>query len=268
MHRLRGPLAALALSLALALIASAFPASRTQARAGIELEPASGAIDTAIGAFFNQSAPGAVTSVPDPAGSARHVVKMTVSDHDVYPLTPTDNPRASLLTEPTIHPGDQYWWRSEFLLPQSFPSWIPGWVTLLEGPYGEPFDGTPPWHIEVGGNHIRWMRNDTYDWDVPWQMPLVRGRWVRILVHGRFDRRGFVEMWVDGHRITFFDGHTYNQNHHRATRRLRMQTRDRSNDEGPNFAALMSYREAGMFNTLTIYQGPMALGPTQASIRR
>jgi hypothetical protein len=217
---------------------------------------------------LNQSAPGAVTEVADPAGSRERVLKMTVANNDVYPVTPTDNPRASLLTPTKIGAGESFWWRAKFLLPRSFPSSVPGWLVLLEGPYGPPFDGTPPWHIEVNRDHIQWSRNGVYGWDVPWRMPLVRGRWIHVLVHCRFARHGFVAMWINGHRVTFFHGDTYNPSDHRATRTLRMRTRDPSNDQGPNFGALMSYRKAGMFRSVTIYQGPTALGPTAASVRR
>jgi hypothetical protein len=126
--------------------------------------------------------------------------------------------------------------------------------------------GTPPWHVEINHNHIQWGRNETYDWDVPWRMPLVRGRWVEILMHCRFARHGFVEMWVDHRPVTFFNGGTYNPSHHRPTRRLRMQTLDSSNDGGPNHAAILSYRKARMFDSVTIYQGPTAIGPTRGSV--
>jgi len=127
-----------------------------------------------IGAFLlNQSAPGAVVEVPDPAGSGQTVFKMTVGDGDVYPITPTDDPRAELLSPPKVLPGHQYWWRAKFLLPANFPSSVPGWLTVLEGPYGHPSNGTPPWHLEINRNHIQWSRNRSYSWDVPWRMPLV-----------------------------------------------------------------------------------------------
>jgi hypothetical protein len=227
-----------------------------------------GFVGASIGDFFlNQSAPGAVTEVPDPAGSGEKVLKMTVGNHDVFPLTPTSNPRAQLVTPPMIRPGSTFWWRSKFFLPHDFPDSVPGWLVLLEGPYGEPFDGTPPWHIEVNHNKIHWSRNDRYDWDVPWQMPLVKGRWIHVLMHCQFSSHGYVDMWIDGHRVTFFPGHTYNPNHVHRTRRLRMATRDASNDEGSNFAVLMNYREAGLFRSVTVYQGKTALGPTLESVR-
>ncbi len=216
--------------------------------------------------WLNQSAPGAVTEVPDPAGSGESVFQMTVGDKDVYPITPTENPRAELVSTPTINPGDELWWSSKFYLPSSFPSSIPSWLTLMEGPYGSPFNGTPPWHIEVSGEHIQWSRNGTYNWDVPWQMPLVKNSWVSVMVHEKFASEGWVEMWIDGKPIDFFSASTYNPNHVAPTQRLKMQTMDASNDTGPNAIHLMNYRKVGMFNSVTLDEGPLAIGTTQESV--
>jgi Polysaccharide lyase len=218
------------------------------------------------GFALDQSAPGAIAEVPDPAGSGETVFKMTVADHDVFPLTPTHDPRAELLSPATIEPGDEFWWSAKFLLPRSFPAPVPGWVTVLEGPYGPPYFGTPPWHIEVTRDRIQWSRNRTYGWDVPWKMPLVRGQWVEVLVHGRLAAHGFVEMWVDGRRVVFFRDRGFNPGRHAPTTRLRMQTLDRSNDEGPNYVSILNYRRHGMFPSVTVLQGQTALGPTRASV--
>ncbi len=215
---------------------------------------------------LNQSAPGAVTEVPDPVGSGEDVFKMTVADGDVYPTTPTQDPRAELLSPRTIQPGDEFWWSSKFLLPRSFPASVPGWVTVLEGPFGRPYYGIPPWHIEVQRGRIHWSRNRTYEWDEPWQTPLVRGRWIEVLVHCKLAKRGFVEMWIDGRRVTFFRGDTYNPGHHAPTRRLRMRTLDTSNNRGPNYVSVLNYRKRGMFPSLTVLHGPLALGPTRDSV--
>jgi hypothetical protein len=248
----------------------ATPGSAPAAQEGLATGSAGGLdfLGTQIADFpSNQSAPGAVTEVPDPAGSGETVFKMTVGDADVYPVTPTDNPRAALLTPTTIQPGEEFWWRSKFLLPRAFPASVPGWLVVLEGPYGPPFYGTPPWHIEVNRDHIQWSRNSTYGWDVPWRMPLVRGRLIHVLMHCRLAAHGFVEMWIDGRRVTFFGGPTFNPGDLAPTRRLRMSTEDRSNSGGPNFAALMSYRQQGMFPSVSIYQGPTSLGATAASVK-
>jgi hypothetical protein len=215
---------------------------------------------------MNQSAPGAVSEVPDPAGSGQSVLQMTVNDSDVAPVTPTSNPRAQLVSPSIIDPGEEFWWSGKFFLPSDFPSSVPGWLTVMEGPYGAPFDGAPPWHIEVNGSSLRWQRNDTYDWDIPWQMPLVRNSWVSVVVHERFGSDGWVEMWVNGQPIVFFGSGSYNPRGEAQTTRLDMATRDHSNDGGPNFTVIQSYREAGMFSSVSLFQGPMAIGRTRASV--
>jgi hypothetical protein len=215
---------------------------------------------------LNQSAPGAVTEVADPSGSGQQVLKMTVEDSDVAPVTPTSDPRAQLLSPSIIDPGEEFWWSGSFYLPADFPSSVPGWLTVMEGPYGAPFDGTPPWHIEVNDSSIRWSRNDTYDWDVPWEMPLVRGGWVDVTIHERFAGDGWVEMWVNGQQVTFFAPGSYNPNHEPTTARLSMATRDHSNDGGPNFTVIQSYRKADMFESVSLFQGTMSIGTTKAAV--
>ncbi len=142
-------------------------------------------------------------------------------------------------------------------------------MTLLEGPYGPPFDGTPPVSISVDDEEIRFQRGDTYDYDVAWQSDIVRGQWVDILFHTRFGSNGFVELWVNGEQVTFFEAGTpriFNPSHEAPTQKLAMQTMDHTNDGGPNFFVLQNYRKAGMFKSLTIYHGPTEVGTTRASV--
>ena len=220
-----------------------------------------------IGDFaLNQSAPDAVSEVADPAGSGSQVLKMTVDNSDVAPVTPTSDPRAQLLSPSIIDDGEEFWWSGKFFLPADFPSSVPGWLTVMEGPYGAPFDGTPPWHIEVNGSSIQWARNDTYDYDVPWRMPVVRNSWVSVVVHQRFARDGWVEMWVNGQPVTFFGADSYNPSHEAPTTHLAMATRDHSNDDGPNFTVIQSYRKAGMFSDVSLFHGPMAIGRTRDAV--
>ena len=216
--------------------------------------------------WLNQSAPTGITEVSDPAGSGQKVFKMTVSDADVYPVTPTENPRAQVLSPPSIKPGDEIWWSSKFYLPASFPSSVPGWLNLLEGPYGGPFNGSPPWQIQVVGNSIQWTRNKTYAWDVPWKMPLVKEKWISVVVHERFGSDGYVEMWVDGQPITFFSGGTYNPSKAAATTHLNMATMDSSNNGGANSIILQSYRKAGMFPSVTVFEGPLTIGTSRTAV--
>jgi hypothetical protein len=200
------------------------------------------------------AAPGAVAVVADPLAGDRPVFRLTVDESDVYPVTPTENPRAQLLTHPAIEVGEEFWLRTSFLLPRDLPP-VPGWMSLVSV-YGPPFDGSSPWQMGIRADELMWQRNATYDYDVPWRMPLVKGRWVDVLVHQRFASDGWVEMWIDGERVTFAGG----------SRRLAMATADASNGAGPNHAKIMQYRQAGMFQTATVYFGALRVGATRASV--
>jgi hypothetical protein len=213
-----------------------------------------------------QSAPGAISTVPDPAGSGEEVIQMTVGDGDGYPVTPTENPRAELISPNNIVSGQELWWSAKFFLPAEFPSSTPNFVTLLQGPYGPPYRGTPPFHIEVNGSVIKWQRNSTYGWDIPWEMPLVRNRWVSVMVHEMFGPEGWIELWIDGEPVTFFSRSSYNPNHVAPTQHLAMQTMDSSNDGAPNSIYLQQYRKKGMFSSLTIFQGPLTIGTSREAV--
>jgi len=215
---------------------------------------------------MNQSAPGAVSVVLDPAGSGQAVFRFDVDDSDVAPITPTNNPRAQLVSPAILEPGDEIWWSAGFYLPSSFPSSVPGWLNLLQGPFGPPFSGSPPWQIQVRDEKLQWTRNSTYGFDVPWQMPLVKNQWVDVMVHERFASNGFVEMWINGRQVTFFSGGTFNPNGVAPTTHLAMQLLNSSNDEGPNSLYLQSYREAGMFSSVTVYESPLRIGTARASV--
>jgi Polysaccharide lyase len=239
-----------AVSNAVGLTASRRPAARSSA------QPSDLLFDGSRIADFDllQAAPGAISEVPDPAGSGETSFQMNVSNNDVYPLTPTDNPRAQALSPPIIDSGDEFWLQTKFMLPQNLPS-VKGWMSLVSI-YGAPFEGSSPWQIEVADDEIRWERNETYDWDIPWRMPLVKGRWVSVLLHERFASDGWVEMWIDGQQVSFAAAGT----------RLEMQTMDSSNDEGANAAKIMQYREEGMFDSASVYFGALKVGTTRASV--
>lgn len=213
---------------------------------------------------LNQSAPGAVTEVPSPTGG-ENALQMTVSNSDVYPVTPTENPRAQLLSPNLFKSGDEFWWHSKFFLPANFPS-VPGWMAVLEGPYGAPFAGPPPFSIQLHGETMGWQRNSTYGYDVPWEAPIARNQWTDVLVHCRFGTSGFVELWINGEQITFFSRSPYNPRHETAKTRLDMATEDASNNGGTNFAVIQSYRQNGILSSVSLLQGPMMIGSTRASV--
>jgi hypothetical protein len=214
--------------------------------------------------WLNNSEPGAVTEVPDPAGSGQTVFRFTVGDSDKTQGS-TPNPRAELISQPSISAGDEFWWSMKFFLPPDFPASTPGWVNLVQL-FGGQASGSPPFHLEAENGVIKWQRNATYGFDVPWQMPQVRDQWVTVLVHERFATNGFVEMWINGDQATFFASSLVNPNGVAPTTRLQMETMDSSNDASPNSLYLQQYRKVGMYPTLTTYEGPLLIGPTRGSV--
>lgn len=219
---------------------------------------------TTVRAFWlDQGAPGAISEVPDPTGSGETVFKLTVDDDDETGYS--GNPRAELISPDVIGPGDEIWARARFFFPRNFPR-VPGWLNVLQGPFGDPGSGSPPFSIKVAGNRLEWQRNENYRFDVPWDIRLPRGRWVDVLVHTLFAERGFVELWVDGHQVTFFDHSEWNPRHERPTTRVWMRTADDTNYGDHNAFYLQNYREGGMFPSATLFHGPLYLGPTRASL--
>jgi hypothetical protein len=214
--------------------------------------------------YLNNSEPGAVTEVPDPLGSGQTVFKFTIGDNDKTQGS-TPNPRGELISRPNISNGSEFWWSTKFFLPPEYPASTPGFVTLMQL-FGGQASGSPPFHLEATGGVIKWQRNATYGWDVPWQMPQITDRWVTVLSHMRFARDGFVELWIDGQQVTFFTAGTVNPNHVAPTTRLVMETMDSSNNASPNSLYLQQYRLKGMYPELTTYEGPLLIGPTRASV--
>lgn len=268
--RLLGAVVALGLVLlAVGLIADEHRASSaTENAAVVALVPRDGKPTTEGPAFERpaklEAAPGAISVVPDPLGGDDKVFRFTVDEGDVYPVTPTEDPRAQALLPSTIDPGEELWLRMSIMVPDDFPS-LPGWMTLAQV-YGPPFDGPSPWQLGIRGDQLMWQRNGTYGYDIPWQMRLPRRRWVEVLMHQRFAPDGWVEMWIDGERVTFFDAGSFNPNGAPATQRLEMATVDSSNGEGPNHAKIMQYREAGMLDSATVFFGALKVGATRAAV--
>jgi hypothetical protein len=225
---------------------------------------------TRIGDFAaNQSAPGAVREVPNPRGGAGRVLALTVHDGDVAPVTPTENPRAQLLSPDLIQPGRTFWLSTAFLVPRSFPR-VSSWLTLTSV-YGPPATGSGPWDLAIdaapaGGDLLMLRRGGEYHEDIPWAVPVPRGRWTRATVHERFARHGFIELWIDGHQVTFFARSPYNPLGIAPTTRLRMATQGATNGGGPNAVKIMQYRRRGQFKVGTIFFAGLLIGTSRASV--
>jgi Polysaccharide lyase len=214
----------------------------------------------------NHSAPGAISEVTDPLGSGAKVIQMSVSNKDVYPITPTENPRAELTSQPVVAAGQEIWLHTSFLIPADYPT-VPngGWVSLVSF-YGAPFNGPSPFHLELDGDQLQWQRNGTYGFDVPYKSTLVKGQWNDVLVHEKFATEGFLELWINGQPINFFTSGGYNPSHHPATTKLEMATMDSSNNGGPNSAKIMQYRQLGMFENGTMYFSGLQVGASRSSV--
>jgi hypothetical protein len=194
-----------------------------------------------------------VKIVDDPLGLPRKVAKFTVYDGDIGP---TDNPRAMLATPRELRNGEEFWIGWSTLFPtRGFPKSVPGWLTF-EAVYGPPGDGTGPRHFQVEGSEILWRRNATYDYDVPWHMPLVRGRWIDFVIHQKQSRNarvGFVSLWVN-------TGSGWKRQRIDGERLFHTRTVDSTNGGGPNWHAVGLYRERGMFPVVTLYHASHRIG--------
>jgi Polysaccharide lyase/Bacterial Ig domain len=205
--------------------------------------------------LIQDAAPDRIQEVSDPLGSGSTVFKVTVKNSDVYPLTPTENPRAQALSPGFIKPGMEFWLRHSVMFPTDFPSSVPGWLELMSI-YGPPFNGSCPVAIGVRGANLTFQRGKTYGYDNPWKTPLVKNRWIDIMIHERFGTDGWVELYIDGRPVTMSNGQTH----------LSMQTMDGSNNGGPNHAKFSVYFQANMFASLTMYHSALRVGATRASV--
>jgi hypothetical protein len=196
--------------------------------------------------------------VNDPVlGAARDVLRFRVRKAD---RGPTRNPRAQIETAyDSGHGQDRYFGFSVYF-PNGFPARLPSrsWVALGSQAYGPPYDGAGGMTLRVqesnGRAELRWQRNETYDWDIPWRGPEigdVRSRWIdfvqRIKLH-RNPRVGFVELWMN-------TGRGWQRQKLKGRERLYMRTYDSANGGGPNNSRLSLYYDRRIRGPLTVYHG-------------
>lgn len=125
-----------------------------------------------------------------------------------------DNPigfgdRAEVQVASAEREGTERWydWRIRFA--PSFPS-SRGWQLVTQ--WHSSLDGSPPVAFYVQGDRIylQIWKHDARGRPVaspviPWEGPLRRGEWQRFRMHARWsgsDRRGFVQLFVNGRRAT------------------------------------------------------------------
>jgi hypothetical protein len=254
----------------------AWPTSSSAAKAGLLFEGASVADFTEL----VSAAAERVAVVPDPAGSTQEVIRVECNNADVFPLTPTENPRAQLLTPPLWYPRADLWVHGKVFLPNSLPTIQAGKFFQLLELFSPPFEGSPPWQLALGveeGKEIPFFpRNATYGFDQPWQgndVAIQRGVWNDFYVRLFFANNlqgGRLEMWWNGAQITFFKpGTSFNPGGKGETTRLLFSLEEASDNEGAAQFYLGNYRAhntAGMEGTVTLYYWPLKIGTSKRAV--
>jgi hypothetical protein len=108
------------------------------------------------------------------------------------------------------------------------------------------------------GTEIRWQRNQSYNYDIPWVGPMVssvRGRWLDFVVHIKLHHDphvGFVEIWMN-------TGSGWVQQKLAGGPRLYMSTYDATNNGGANNSRLALYYRNDTPGPLTMFGGPVRI---------
>lgn len=206
---------------------------------------------------------GRIAVVDDPVRSGNHAVRLT-ADQDDFPAG--ENVRTQLNGPVLFEEGDEAYvgWSTYF--PTDMTEIPPDvWFTFFEF-HGEPFSGSPlPGTFDLenrdGQEFVRFTRAESYDYDSPWSMPMVKGQWIDFVVHVTFskdDDIGSFELWVDGQQQTFDDGST----------RLAQSTIMDDQDDGL-FPTLTNYFKADSIDgPVTIYQDDVRVADTLEEANR
>jgi hypothetical protein len=206
--------------------------------------------------------PERVSIVDDPVlGSARKVAKLTVYDTDTGP---TSNPRAQMETSRFWDEGEEFYVGVAYYFPRDFPT-INGtgaahWVNIGEV-YGPPYAGGGPNKILLkrladGREVICLERNQNYNYDRPFTLPLARGRWTDLVMRIKLSQDptvGFWEVWAN-------QGAGYERLLLNGRERLYYRTMDSSNNGGANYHKVSQYRAAGMWPVATSYIADHRIG--------
>ena len=152
---------------------------------------------------------------PNPRRGTR-ASKFSVLATDVYPCTPTANPRASVASpQSTFYEGDERWVAFSLFIPTNFPT-VQRDFFMFSQVYGYPYSSEPPIGFYLVSNYSRISFNGNYNAATKQaqslvSLPVTKGRWLDFLLHLRISKTksvGFVELWYNGHSVTFNDGRT------------------------------------------------------------
>jgi hypothetical protein len=221
---------------------------------------------TTLAGWINQSAsPTRVQEVPDPSGARGAVLQLTAKNGDIAPLTPTDNPRAQLITPNNIvKAGVPFWESYEVYVPMSFSITESdgGWLALGSPFYGPPYNGTPSIELIIANGHYYWSTDPSGPAGsrLLWSSRVAFGKWTRFTWHVVPATRGFAELYVNDRpiRVTY-DGRTGDG--------VRIPVIDATNYKGPWFSQLSVYYEHNAYPSLTVDFKNFRIGTTEAAAR-
>jgi hypothetical protein len=205
-----------------------------------------------------------VQNVADPTGITGNVLKFTTSQSDVYPLTPTANPRSQLVTPDTILKANQAFWESyEVYLPATFPvaGTYTGWLGLGSPFYGAPFNGTPSTGMAIDSGDFRWQANAyaAKPWQVLWQTPVTLAKWIRFTWFIKPSASGFAELYVNDQPVSVtYAGVKQNG--------AALPVIDPTDNVGPWASQLQVYYQANMLSSATVYFKNFKIATTQQAV--
>ena len=252
----------------IALIAIAVAAARDT-----DADPDGHAAGASTGLLFNGTNKNAwqdqsatktrVRKVWNPDGGPGSALRFQAFNADVFPLTPTANPRAQLVTPLRVRVGGQFWESYEVYLPANFPvaATRDGWVALGSPAYGPPEYGTPPVSLSIEDGNFRFQRDGyaAQPWQIAWQAPLIVGQWVRFTWHVKLSQHGFVQLWMNDQPIELANPGTGT-----SSTTLNMPVIDPGNARGPWFSQLSVYMKHNSFRSVTAYFRGFRIATTQA----
>jgi hypothetical protein len=187
-----------------------------------------------------------------------YAARFNVYDSDVYPCTPTENPRAQIGSSNYIKAGDEDWAAFSLYLPTNMPE-VPshGWV-ILQSFYGSPGGGSGAAHLALTHNESSGATQ--FEYPGGWRTPIVKGRWHDFMVHVKFSKDpsvGWVELWYNGVQQTFPGCN--------CTRFVKQTINDETTSA--LHSKLAFYRQAGMWpGAVAIFFDRHRVGPTRASV--
>jgi Polysaccharide lyase len=200
--------------------------------------------------------------------------------------SPTDNPRAQLVTHQFFTEGEEVWESLSVYIPAGFPAVACAigpcpngeWLQYQED-YGPPYHRSPAtqWGIgatsDAASSDYLFMQSAPPAYDKPWRAPIITGAWFDLLVHKRFSVTpsvGFMEAWIDNVPVTFSVAADSTTPGCASCTRLELQTLNDAPDASETTAAfiLNIYRAVGMFDVADMYFDAMRVGTTCLSLNQ